>query len=210
MGKLTKAQSKLSRSNPDVARLISKITFDQSGCWNWGGTRNDKGYGVLYFRGKNWRAHRVSYTLFCGEIPAGLMVCHHCDNPQCVNPHHLFLGHAKTNMQDMSRKGRGRNFISSDQSHFGSGHPPRGEDGGGAKLTETEAKEIILLASSGVLTSELAQRFGLDRTAVQRILRGNTWKHLERPSNIPRPTGRYSRTNGRSALPPENGGENHG
>lgn len=76
------------------------------GCWEWAAAKNGKGYGRIYAWGKQQSAHRVSYALAYGPIPLGLFVLHHCDNPGCVNPNHLFLGTQKDNIHDMLRKGR--------------------------------------------------------------------------------------------------------
>jgi hypothetical protein len=96
-------------------RFISKVKKKPSGCWEWQGTMKKNGYGIFQDRtregsGKQLQAHRFSFEIFHGEIPPGLLVCHHCDNPKCVNPEHLFLGTHKDNTQDMIRKGR-QNWV---------------------------------------------------------------------------------------------------
>ncbi len=78
-----------------------------TGCWLWTGSRNQKGYGWSRIQGISTRmAHRISWLLHRGDIPEGVLVCHKCDTPSCVNPDHLFLGTQKDNLLDMSRKGR--------------------------------------------------------------------------------------------------------
>ena len=92
--------------------LIRNSTVnEETGCWEWGKGTSSYGYGCV-FRNKiesGRVAHRLSYVIFVAPIPKGLFVCHHCDNPKCINPKHLFLGTAKDNSEDMVSKGRGRN-----------------------------------------------------------------------------------------------------
>lgn len=76
-------------------------------CWEWSGSKNSKGYGRFHdHRGKWTGAHRVSYEIHKGMIPKGMHVLHHCDNPSCVNPDHLFIGNNQDNMDDKLLKGR--------------------------------------------------------------------------------------------------------
>ncbi len=77
-----------------------------SGCWEWQGLLDGRGYGAVWRQGKKHRTHRISYTFKNGDIPKGILVCHHCDNKICVRPSHLFLGTHKDNMQDWTRKGK--------------------------------------------------------------------------------------------------------
>jgi hypothetical protein len=97
----------------DKETFYSKIErIPESGCWIWTGSLHYKGYGMIAKRRGNkfkpTTAHRESWEMHKGPIPAGLFVLHRCDVRCCVNPNHLFVGTAKDNTHDMIRKGRAR------------------------------------------------------------------------------------------------------
>ena len=76
------------------------IVDASTGCWLYKGYRQTCGYGQLYVEGRRILAHRMSWIAHKGEIPAGMLVCHTCDTPRCVNPEHLFLGTHKDYSDD--------------------------------------------------------------------------------------------------------------
>ena len=103
-GKLGAGTEKNNRSQSE--RFWNKVDIrDENDCWIWtGGTV--KQYGEFRFNDKIQSTHRISWQIHFGTIPEGMDVLHHCDNPPCVNPKHLFLGTHSDNMQDAEQKGR--------------------------------------------------------------------------------------------------------
>lgn len=139
-------------------------------CWLWLGGTTQYGYGVVnqYGRGaSHLLAHRVSWELYNGPIPAGLIVCHRCDVPACVNPAHLFLGTQRDNMRDMRAKGRGRN-----------GPRPLGSANKSAKLTDDQAREIKRRLAEGETATSIAADFPVGRTTIGWIKSGKIWRHV--------------------------------
>ena len=95
-------------ARPLAERFWSRVEkADGEACWLWKGARRGE-YGALQTEGRMEGAHRVSYEINVGPIPEGMEVCHHCDNPPCVRPDHLFLGTTTDNRRDACRKGRAR------------------------------------------------------------------------------------------------------
>jgi hypothetical protein len=99
------------------------------GCWLWTGSAHVRGYGSMKIDYRTVRAHRLSYEMANGPIPAGAVVCHRCDTPACVRPDHLFIGGQSENMLDASAKGRllgARVPVT----HCPQGHPYSGDNVG--------------------------------------------------------------------------------
>lgn len=136
-------------------RFLSYVTQDDpSGCWIWHGAKTHDGYGVLSAAGKLWKASRLAYLFFVGEIPEGLFVLHHCDIPACVNPEHLFIGTNQDNANDKVAKGR---------DHHG--------EPGKTPTTSTQREEIIRKYQNGDVTQQqLAHDYGLTERRIRRIL----------------------------------------
>ena len=135
------------------------IPCPMTGCWLWTASQQNYGYGQIGVEaGKSpLRANRVAWMLYRGEIPDGMLVCHHCDVPSCVNPCHLFLGTRKDNSQDMVSKLRS----------------VHGDRQGAHKLSN---KDVLFIRSSNLSVTELSKKFGVSRPCIQDVIRRHTWK----------------------------------
>ena len=134
------------------------------GCWLWlASCHPTSGYGVFFLAYKTKPAHRIAWQLTNGPIPKGLCALHHCDNPPCVNPSHLFIGTKADNSRDAVNKGR----------------PPRGEAVASSKLNAEEVLKIRCCYAQGIMSQrELASIYKVHQTQIGHIVRRKHWKHL--------------------------------
>lgn len=152
----------------DTARFWSKTKViltnsAEKSCWEWQG-RTHKGYGQFMLNGVCRYAPRVAWAIAFGQDPGDKAVLHHCDNPACVNPHHLFLGNAKDNTDDCRAKGRFH----------------RGERTGGSVLKETDVLTIRSLYIKGVFgPARIAKKLNLSQSAVFGVIHGGNWSWLK-------------------------------
>lgn len=151
-------------------------------CWLWTGAVHHAGRGIVWVSEERRAgiASRVAWELTNGPIPEGLLVCHHCDNPLCMNPAHLFLGTPAQNSADMVAKNR---QCSGDRSHFHlDGDQRRGENHPTAKLSERQVYDIRRrYAEGGVLQRELGAEYGVSQNQISRIVLREAWRHIYGP-----------------------------
>lgn len=140
---------------------------DGDGCWEWTGFAiGDFGYGGFSLNGKNVYAHRLSYEIAHGHPPGKLCVLHHCDNPRCVRPGHLFLGTRVDNMKDKVAKGRQH----------------RGERTAGTLLSVDKVRAILERYATGLESVwGLSQELGVNEGVVRSVVNGRTWAHVPGP-----------------------------
>ena len=153
---------------------------DKGECWEWLAHRDQDGYGSFKLNYRTYRASRISYFLHYGKDPGVLETCHRCDNPPCVNPHHLFLGTSLDNNRDKVAKGRSPLGVKNGRYT----HPEstvRGEHVNTAQLTEAKVQEILIELKNGAGLTELGRKHGVCKQAIYCIREGRTWKHMKRP-----------------------------
>lgn len=145
---------------PEIRFMAHVHMEPTSGCWLWGAKVARDGYGHF---AKVWNrsmpAHRFSWEMHRGAIPAGAMVCHRCDVRACVNPDHLFLGDQAINMADMVSKKRSA----------------AGEHNVKAKLTRDNVETIKMRLRCGDSQESIGRTFGVTQGTISRIHRGVGW-----------------------------------
>jgi uncharacterized membrane protein len=152
-------------------RFKGKFSVDEAtGCWLWVGSTT-KGYGSLHTsRGVPAYAHRVSFAIHNpGVSLSGMVVCHRCDTPRCVNPSHLFLGTPQDNMRDAWEKGRVK--LPSKRSS--------GERHKNAKLSDADVLEIRRQHKLGISQGSLAKKFNVSTSTVSQIVKNLARKEVK-------------------------------
>ncbi len=147
-----------------AVRLSLRESFEMrfkktEGCWIWSGTIEGYGYGVIDHNRRRYRAHVLALKFDGRPVPDGMIACHHCDNPPCVNPAHLYVGTPAENARDAKERGL----------------LPRGESHHNAKLTEAEIRQIRSLKMPA---THIALIFGVSRHTISRIQSGRGWEHV--------------------------------
>lgn len=171
--------TKLSRgpSVPMDYKLLERIRVDANGCFNWIHYRDKDGYGKTCLGGIVRSAHRISFEVFRRPIPPGLHVLHHCDNPSCINPAHLFLGTQLDNSRDAVSKLR-------------QAHSERARQ---VRLSAAQVLDVCARYKCGESSVHLAKEYGVTPRAISCILAKKSWKYLDRECVKAKPSGRYGK-----------------
>lgn len=146
---------------PIADRFWAKVRKTDD-CWEWTGGHYRSGYGCIarerpYARSKSEYAHRVSWLLHFGPISDPVLhVLHRCDNRNCVNPAHLFLGTEGDNARDKRDKGRAAK-----------------------KLTAEDVRWMrFARAYSGAGFVALGAAFGIGDSQAANIIKRRQWCHV--------------------------------
>ena len=161
-------------ASPTISeRFWSKVKRGP-GCWLWMASVEGGGYGQIMLKSLpgnriiQGKAHRVSYELNVGSIPAGMSVLHTCDNPPCVNPRHLFLGTNADNTADMRKKKRGFDIPAMP-----------GEENPRARLTAEDVRRIRKrYAKGGVTFHQLGRQYRVCAATISHAVNRRNWSTL--------------------------------
>lgn len=129
-------------------------------CWEWQGSCDRYGYGRSTLNGKYIPASRAAYIYATGQDVSGLLVCHHCDNPGCCNPSHLYAGTKSDNERDK--------FARGGKTHRGTKNPA-------CKLTADQVENIRRLFSQGMTNVAIGKLMGVHHSTISKIRTGNSW-----------------------------------
>lgn len=143
----------------ELVRRFVKVV-EATGCWLWTG-RSREGQGLLTYRRREWRAHRLLYTFWHGEIPEGKLLLRTCQTPGCVHPDHMRIGTAEDVCSLRDQRGT----------------TAKGETMG--KLRTEQVMSIRQEYAANTSISVLARKYGVDPATIRSIVYRATWRHLE-------------------------------
>lgn len=151
-------------TDKDLVRFWDKVDVrGGNDCWEWQASCFRGGHGQFGLGQRKVGAHRFAYTQVFGGIPAGMHICHTCDNRKCLNPNHLFAGSNADNMADRNKKGRAA----------------RGPQNGRAKLTEADVISIRDGYATGLASHRsLAREYGVGHRTIGSVVNKKHWTHI--------------------------------
>lgn len=142
-----------------------KFQATDTGCINWTGSKDNRGYAMFVNNKEAWKMSRVVYTYHFGDIEPGLFILHSCDNPACVNPDHLSAGTQRENMQQRHARNRYNT-------------QPRGSEHARSRLSEFDIANIRKYWAAGMSQTKLGKMYGEAQPTIYNIVHGNTYSHL--------------------------------
>ena len=153
----------MSRKRQDpIQRILDRVEGDlhEDRCWLTTGHHDKDGYSKVWIQPTYVSSHRVMWEVFNGEpLPSGLVIRHKCDNPSCVNPHHLEIGTQRQNQQDKVDRG---NSLKGSKHH-------------NSKLNELQVREIKRRINDGERLCDICEDYGVSRDTISKIKRGINW-----------------------------------
>ena len=150
----------ITRNWPAAKKLSYYSAPGENGCHLYTGSLDRDGYGQVSIFGRTKKTHRLAWEIANGPIPKGLLVCHACDVPNCINPKHLFLGTNATNMADKAAKKR----------------QPHGEAQYMARLNAAQVRSIR--NAVGTMRG-IGAAHGIAPQTVWKIRKRIIWRHLD-------------------------------
>lgn len=147
-------------------RFWEKVEIGASDeCWEWQRATSDYGYGRFKIGDRTRYAHRVAYRMLIGPIPGGRQINHHCHNPPCVNPDHLYLGTQEQNNRDCQLAERHNAPAGTDFSH--------GFDADTVREIRTRYER------DDVTYADLAEQYDVMEETIGQIIRRDTYKDID-------------------------------
>lgn len=147
-------------TRPTIRQKFESGFIRNDDCWEWNGTIDGYGYGVLDHNKRRYRAHVLALEYDGRPVPKGMVACHHCDNPGCVRPSHLYVGTQRDNVRDAVSRDR-------------IAHGTRNSN---AKLTPDQVLEMRKL---DLPFAEVGRRYGVSRPTAARAIKGETWRRVQ-------------------------------
>lgn len=136
-------------SRARATERLRRVSTTGDDCWEYRFWQTGRGYGRVWIGATTMHAHRFAWELAYGPVPSGMLVCHRCDNPPCVNPEHLFLGTPRDNARDRDAKGRHR---------------------GNVKISPTDREDIRALHAAGMSQAAIARKYAVSKPTITRAL----------------------------------------